>query len=158
MASSLPTGSLIYKKALSFLSRREHSTFELKRKLYERFPNDKDLIGKVLQQLQEQNYLRDQAFSEMLLWHRASQGYGPNYLRQELKTHQLKLDSALLTSTAVQEAFFEGFKHQFRRRYKQLPQTPLERAQLMKYFRSRGYTEAMVEEYLQRLQEMLPPS
>lgn len=75
-----------YDKALGLLARREQSRRELGRKLgqkgYERSEADA-----ALDRLGEQRFQDDERFAGMLVRNRAGQGYGPQRIRMELKTH-----------------------------------------------------------------------
>ena len=158
MSKSLDLDIVIYKKALAFLCRREHSTHELRQKLQARFPSANVSINQVLTELQTQNYLRDQAFAEMLLRHRAQQAYGPHYVQQELGRHHLSLSSELLSAQDAQEAFFQGFLAKFKRRYQSMPKPMLARAEVLDYFTKRGYPRALLHSYFERLEESPEPN
>lgn len=69
---------------MNLLARREHSLFELRRKLRRRF-QDEDLVDTQLQRLVEENLQSDQRFAESYARQRAGRGYGPARLRQEMR-------------------------------------------------------------------------
>ena len=92
MPNPSPNKELIYSKALSLLSRREHSAHELFLKLKKRFHEDEILIKEILQELEAKKYLVNQRYAEMITRHRATLGYGPNYIKQELKSHHVGID------------------------------------------------------------------
>lgn len=147
---------LIYKKALDFLARREYSSQELKSKLQQRFAEYAELIPEVLTSLQEHNYLSDRKYAEMMIRHRASQAYGPNYVKQELKSKRVPFDEAYLYDDEVQKLFFEGWLRKFKARFKAHPAISLEEAQLMKYFLQRGFTRDLLKDYLLQVQAESP--
>jgi regulatory protein len=140
--------TLIYNKALSLLSRREHSRHELLLKLRQRFPEQEPDIHIALTELERKKYLVDQRFAETLARHRAQQGYGPNYIKQELRSHQVMLDENYFQTADMLEAFFSGWQRKFKTRFRTIPQTTLERAKLLRYFLQRGYWREQVEEFL----------
>jgi len=89
-------------QALALLTRREHSRYELTRKLCARGCSA-DEIEQTLARLVEENWQSDTRFAETLVRHRAASGYGPRWIRAELGTHGL--DDALIESAL---AGFEG--------------------------------------------------
>ena len=84
-------------KALKLLTRREHSRRELQQKLFQRgFENP--LVDRVLDELCARNQLSDARYAEALVSHRAKTGYGPDYIRQELRERSVEpliIDEAL---------------------------------------------------------------
>ena len=85
-------------KALNLLTRREHSRSELQQKLFQR-GFDSVLIEQVLGELCARNQLSDVRYAQALVSHRAKTGYGPDYIRQELRERSvdpLIIDEALV--------------------------------------------------------------
>jgi len=75
----------IYKKSLDLLARREHSIWELRQKLRQRFPGFRE-VEPVLLQLEEQKFLCDERFSLNFVRSRmANRSWGAYRLRAELK-------------------------------------------------------------------------
>lgn len=72
--------------AMNLLARREHSVWELRRKLRIRFPDDA-LLDEQLSRLTEQNLQSDMRFAESYIRQRIYRGYGPVRLREELREH-----------------------------------------------------------------------
>jgi regulatory protein len=70
--------------AMNFLARREHSVWELRRKLKRRFA-DESVLDAQLSRLTEQNLQSDMRFAESYVRQRISRGYGPVRLREELR-------------------------------------------------------------------------
>ncbi|MBS3804348.1 MAG: regulatory protein RecX [Oleiphilaceae bacterium] len=70
--------------ALRLLARREHSRFELARKLRQRqLPND--IIDTVLDDYENEGWLSDERFAEVYGRQRREAGYGPVRIRNELQ-------------------------------------------------------------------------
>lgn len=82
-----------YARALSWLSRREHSRRELMDKLAARDVAAGE-IERILQRLQAAGYQCDGRFAQMLVRSRIAQGHGPVRIRAELRMHQI--DDALI--------------------------------------------------------------
>lgn len=69
------------------LGRREHSAWEVRRKLKLKHTfADADQIDSLLQKLQEDEYQSDQRFAQSLIRSRTGRGYGPFYIRRELSS------------------------------------------------------------------------
>ncbi|MAF07358.1 MAG: hypothetical protein CL389_05825 [Acidiferrobacteraceae bacterium] len=84
-------------KALGLLARREHSRGELQQKLLQRGYKS-PLINQVLDELCARDELSDSRYAQALVSHRAKTGYGPAYIRQELRERRVDpriIDSVL---------------------------------------------------------------
>ena len=84
-------------KAMKLLTRREHSRRELQQKLLQR-GFEFSLVDRVLDELCARNQLSDVRYAEALVSHRLKTGYGPDYIRQELRQRSvdpLIIDEAL---------------------------------------------------------------
>jgi len=72
--------------AIYRLAKREHSCYELDKKLKERFPEfDHGLIEGVLTRLQNDGQLSDQRFTESYIRMRWRKGFGPQRIARELQ-------------------------------------------------------------------------
>jgi regulatory protein len=74
--------------AMNLLARREHSLWELRRKLKRRF-GDEQLLAAELTRLAEQNLQSDVRFAESFVRHRVGRGCGPLRLRREMRERGL---------------------------------------------------------------------
>ena len=104
------------KAALNWLSRREHSRSEFRRKLQLKGASPAEQAA-VLNWCEEHGYLNEQRFLEMLLRHRCQQGYGYHHVLRECKQHeyseeqvasmaeQLEIDWWALAEAAYQKKF-----------------------------------------------------
>ena len=66
------------------LARREHSAFEIRRKLKLR-DIDNDEIEQAVQRLQQEGLLSDERYAESYIHMRMNKGYGPLKIELELK-------------------------------------------------------------------------
>jgi len=73
-----------YNTALRLLAGRDHSTYELARKLKQRDFED-DVIREVLLQCERLNYLNDERTAQMFIGQLLRKGYGAKRIRLELK-------------------------------------------------------------------------
>jgi regulatory protein len=76
--------TIIRKKAMDLLARREHSEQELRQKLKSR-EYDANAIDEVLQALISDRLLSDERFTEIYVNHRFNAGVGPLKIRYELR-------------------------------------------------------------------------
>jgi regulatory protein len=87
-------------RALGLLTRREHSRRELARKLASRGVEAVDADA-AIDRLAEAGWQDDARFAASLLRSRANAGYGPGFIRAELRTHGLDNNAV----AAVMEGF-----------------------------------------------------
>ncbi len=131
-----------YDKALAMLARREHSRRELRTRLArDDYPDDE--IDKALIDLVESNYQSDRRFAEMLVRSRIRQGYGPQRLRAELRTHDIS-DATIGELLVQAEAdWLARARGQLQRRYGDAaPRDFRERAKRMQFLVRRGFDTA----------------
>ena len=74
-----------YQTAITLLARREHSRTELQQKLVVKFPQQRDVLEDLLDQLSAEGWQSDARFAEAYLRSRANQGYGWQRIRMELQ-------------------------------------------------------------------------
>jgi len=134
----------LFGAALELLSRREHSRFELRQKLADKFPGaDFDAL---FERLGELNYQSDQRFAEVFARSRAQRGQGPLRIHRELQ--QRGIGNALIASALEQTEvdWFALAAEQLRRKFRTpvsaaLPreQQLKERARRQRYLAYRGF-------------------
>ena len=73
----------VYNKALDLLSRREHSSKEIREKLILRF-DDIVIINSVITKLEENNLINDTRYAEAYVSSRKRKGFGPKKITFEL--------------------------------------------------------------------------
>ena len=74
--------------AMNLLARREHSRWELLRKLRRRFA-DESVLATELQRLTDENLQSDERYAQSYAWQRSGRGYGPLRVRQEMRERGL---------------------------------------------------------------------
>ena len=72
-----------YAAAIRLLGSRDHSTFELRRKLAKR-EHDDAAIDAALEELEAANYVNDVRYAELYAEQRMNQGFGPLSIRAKL--------------------------------------------------------------------------
>lgn len=138
-------------RALGYLSRREYSRAELARKL-KPFVEETDSLDAVLDALQAENWLSDSRFAESLI-HRRSSRLGTSRIIGELKQHTV--DQTLVEEAKAQLRDTELTRAQavWRKKFGQLPETPLERAKQTRFLASRGFSGATIGKILKGIDE-----
>jgi regulatory protein len=138
-------------RALGYLSRREYSRAELARKL-KPFVEETDSLDAVLDALQAENWLSDSRFAESLI-HRRSSRLGTSRIIGELKQHAV--DQTLVEEAKAQLRDTELTRAQavWRKKFGQLPETPLERAKQTRFLASRGFSGATIGKILKGIDE-----
>ena len=105
-------------RALSLLTRREHSRLELARKLQQRGV-ERDQAEAVIGKLAEAGWQDDARFAESLLRSRAGNGYGPGYIRAELATHGLGSEAIAAAMDGFEGDWIENARDLLQRRHPQ---------------------------------------
>ena len=102
--------------ALRLLARREHSQYELRRKLKARGYGDR-LVDELLAELITERLLSDTRYAEAMVTNRASRGYGPLRIRMELRDRGV---AEGIVDKVLQEAevdWDERLRHTYDRKY-----------------------------------------
>lgn len=100
---------------LSYLSRREHSTYELQEKLKHKGHNYKD-IDDAISRAQELNLQSDERFAEIMCRSKAQNGYGPNRIRQIL-TEKRVAEEIINQVIQAQDNWYEYALQSWQRKY-----------------------------------------
>ncbi len=134
----------IRKKAMDLLARREHSVFELERKLQAR-GFDQDAIGEAIEGLRKDRLLSDERFVEAYVHQRVNAGVGPIKIGYELK--QKGVDEGLIEAhlDPRDEAWDESMRHQRARRFGEvIPDDYAARMKQARFLQNRGFSPAAV--------------
>ena len=127
-------------RALSLLTRREHSRFELARTLAARGVETDD-VEAALDKLGDAGWQDDARFAELLVRSRAASGYGPVRIRAELGIH--RLDQALVSAAmdAFEGDWLENARDLVRRRFGEggVADDPLRRRKAAELLYRRGF-------------------
>jgi regulatory protein len=132
---------------LDLLSRREHSAWELQRKLVAR-GYQSNLIGAVLIELCRDNLQSDQRFTENYIRSRVEHGFGPHRIAAELK--ERGVSKKLIISCLEQEDQWDSqvIKARNKRFGQALPSSPKERNQQIRFLQYRGFTREQINHAL----------
>jgi regulatory protein len=145
-------------QAVSFLSRREHSEYELRQKLHSK-GHDSDSIEQAISILQARGYLNERRYAEAILRHQAARGQGPQKIRYYLTQQQL---SPALINQVFADTDTDWFACAAQVREKKFGNTSLpdersrrykEQTKQMRFLLGRGFTQDQIEYALARLSQ-----
>jgi len=133
-----------YQSAMNMLARREHSVFELTRKLQQKdFPSE--LITEVIARLVADNLLSDERFAEAYLRMRSAKGYGLQRIRLEMKERGVASE---LIGDAIEQSDIDWYALASDVRDRKFGEQPPEefalRARQMKFLQYRGFSHAQI--------------
>ncbi|MEW9582170.1 recombination regulator RecX [Paraburkholderia sp. DGU8] len=138
-------------RALGYLSRREYSRAELARKL-KPFVEETDSLDAVLDALQAENWLSDSRFAESLI-HRRSSRLGTSRIIGELKQHAVDQTLVEEAKAQLRDTELTRARAVWRKKFGQLPETPLERAKQTRFLASRGFSGGTIGKILKDIDE-----
>lgn len=151
---TLPRQPLSLKaRALGYLSRREYSRAELRRKLAPHAESAEELDA-LLDWLESENWLSNTRFAESLV-HRRAGRYGAARLMQELKTHQLGDEALSEVKAQLQSTEAARAKALWEKRFGQPPADLAERAKQVRYMMARGFSRSVVSRIIAGADELL---
>ena len=138
----------IYKKSLDLLAWREHSIWELRQKLRQRFSGFRE-VEPVLLQLEEQKFLCDERFSLNFVRSRmANRSWGAYRLRAELKQRGVAgqwIDQAL--ASEVDESVLREKAEALVRKFG-FPTDPAAKRKLAQKLYQRGFSQELINQVL----------
>lgn len=135
-------------KAMDFLARREYSHKELKQKLFERFPDSAE-IDQVLDTLIKDGLQSDARFADSFFRLRVNAGYGPNYIRAELR--QRGIDEVLVTEVFAEQGvdWVEAARQVFDKKFRGVDLSDQKaRAKCMRFMQYKGFTFDQIRDLL----------
>lgn len=137
------------------LARREHSHFELQRKLRLKFPElESSLIHSVLVALREEGLQSDTRFVESFIRYRKSRGFGYLHIKADLQTRGVS-EQLLATRLFADDADWEEIASALIER--KLPAREAlvfasrEHRRLLRFLASRGFTQDLIRRLIDPL-------
>ncbi|MCW9014586.1 MAG: recombination regulator RecX [Gammaproteobacteria bacterium] len=129
----------ISETAVAMLARREHSVFEVKRKLRQKNFEDAE-IDSIIEQLQANNLLSEERFTESYINMRKRRGYGPLRIAQELKERGIETDLYEPFLDRTNQEWHNIMQQQYLKKYGDQPAAEYaEKARRAKHLQSRGF-------------------
>ena len=129
-------------RALRFLSMREHSRLELRRKL-SKHAQEGDDVDALLDFLEKNNWLSQQRFSESLI-HRRSARYGNSRIVAELQSHGVNGDALQELKGALAESELTRACEVWQRKFGAVAVDADGRAKQMRFLMQRGFSQRAV--------------
>lgn len=142
-------------RAVQLLSRREHSSFELRMKLQQK-GFERAAINRVLEKLEERNWQSNERFADVFYRQRVMQGYGPRRIRQEMQQKGVQEDDIECCFVSHATDWFELAFERYQRRFGHTPLAPddqKERARRMRFLAQRGFTSEHIYRALEKAHE-----
>ena len=140
----LETPQAIRRTALDLLARREHSRFEMLRKLKLRGAAT-DQCEVVIDQLQEDGLISDSRFCEAYVHARVQRGFGPQRLGEELRERGVS-DALISSVLKLDWCWAEAASTAFAKRFPQGPgQDAKERARQLRFIQYRGFPDFQLD-------------
>jgi regulatory protein len=131
-------------KAVELLARREHSQFELVRKLRVR-KFDPEAIAQLIKQLVESDLLSDLRFAHALVHSRTERGYGPIRIRATLRERGVDDDVIAQALDPNDPQWVERARVRVRRRFgDEAPVDLRDEARRSRYLAGQGYSHEQV--------------
>ena len=133
-------------RAFRILTRREHSAFELRKKL-SRYASDR-ILALVLEQFEKDGYQSDERFAEMLCRTRVSNGKGPVKIRYELNEHHI--DTTIIDSCMAEfDGQWQALANEVRiRKFGSAPPVDYtEWARQARFLQQRGFSSEYIDSY-----------
>ena len=125
-------------RALKYLSMREHSRMELRRKLAPHAESPEQ-VEQVLAELEQRGFLSEERFAESVV-HRKASRYGLARVKVELAQHRLPEDLTREVTAQLQATEVDRALALWQRRFGQLPATPEDKARQMRHLAGRGFS------------------
>lgn len=134
--------------AIRLLSQREHSRAELERKLARRFAAT-ELLGRVLDELEQRGLLSDRRFTEQYVAMRMRKGFGPLRIRMELQ--ERGIDQTLIEPELDigRDAWVQHLRETAAQRFGGMkPTGRSEQAKQARFLQYRGFPESLIRDFL----------
>ncbi|MEY4428690.1 MAG: hypothetical protein RLZZ182_1379 [Pseudomonadota bacterium] len=125
-------------RALKYLSMREHSRMELRRKLAPH-AESAEQVEQVLAELEQRGFLSEERFAESVV-HRKASRYGLARVKVELSQHRLPEHLTREVTAQLQATEVDRALALWQRRFGQLPATPEDKARQMRHLAGRGFS------------------
>ena len=129
-------------RALRYLSMREHSRLELRRKLSKHAQEDDD-VDALLDFLEKNNWLSQERFSESLI-HRREARYGNSRIVAELQSHGINGEALQELKAGLADSETTRACEVWARKFGQVASDAEGRAKQMRFLMQRGFSQRAV--------------
>ncbi|MCL4316198.1 MAG: recombination regulator RecX [Gammaproteobacteria bacterium] len=135
--------------ALASLARREHSAFELRRKLLDK-GHDPAEIDQVLAGLIRDKLLSDERYTEAYINSRVLKGYGPRYITAALRERGVSNELIQQSVDGNNPVWQQRAAEARRKRFGVLPGDYREKARQMRFLEARGFSAEQIRAVLKQ--------
>lgn len=139
-------GPSLKARAIDFLSRREHSRLELRRKL-QRHCNDITEIDALLDTLQKENWQSEERYAQSLINRRAHK-FGTARVVQELRQNGVADSHIEVVREQLQDSEFERALEVWERKFGAAPEDRKAYAKQYRFMASRGFSSEQLRRIL----------
>lgn len=148
LAQKRGRGPSLKARAISLLSRRDQSRFELHRKLAQYTESEDSAaaraeIDAVVQALELEGFFSETRFAESFA-RRRGERYGTARVKQELQVHKIDSELMISTITKLKDSEFERGHEVWSRRFDGLTQDAAARAKQQRFLAGRGFSMAVI--------------
>lgn len=126
-------------RALRYLSQREHSRFELRRKLL-RYAEEGDDVDALLDFLEKNNWLSQERFAESLVNRKASR-FGNSRVMAELQSHGVTGEALDEIKAGLSDSETARAVEVWRRKFGVVAEDAAARAKQMRFLLQRGFSQ-----------------
>ncbi|GAA5233924.1 recombination regulator RecX [Verticiella sediminum] len=140
-------------RAVDYLSRREHSRFELSRKLA-RHAEEPGEVESVLDELAAQGLLSEARFAESLVNRKAGR-LGTSRIVQELRQHGVKAESVAQVRAELAATELARAHEVWRKRFGRPADDPAGRAKQMRFLAARGFGHDVIRRVVAGADDLL---
>jgi len=136
----MPAPALSLKgRALRYLSQREHSRFELRRKL-SKYAEEGDDVDELLDFLEKNNWLSQERFAESLINRKAAR-YGNSRVVAELQSHGVTGDALVEIKAGLSDSETARAVEVWQRKFGTVATDAAMRAKQMRFLLQRGFSQ-----------------
>lgn len=129
-------------RALRFLSRREHSRQELRKKLLP-YAQEEGELDAVLDKLEQQKFLSNERYAHSVV-RRKSERYGSMIILESLKQHGLGKELVEQVKEELKDTELQRLYELWVKKYGELPEDAAQRAKQTRYLVSKGFPLSLV--------------
>lgn len=144
-------GPSLKARAVDFLSRREHSRVELKRKLQRHADPESD-VDSLLDELERDNWLSDERFAQSLVNRRAHK-FGTRRVLQELRQNGVSDHDLAAVVEQLKDTEYDRALEVWERKFGSAPEDQKAYAKQYRFMASRGFESGMLRRILDRLDD-----
>ena len=137
---------------MDFLARREHSFFELSRKLIKKFPDTApEQLTAIIKTLQDENLQSDDRFAESYVRYRRSRGFGFIHIKADLASRRVH-EHIILKYLKAHDGWADVVETLIMKKLRgaaSLPYGSKEHQRIVRFLTSRGFTSDQIRKGLQ---------